>query len=125
MVDAPVTIDFLRADGTSVVVNRTLAPLSRTTIAVDEVPGLESTALSTRVTSTGGVPIVVERTMRWDASGYGAHTEKATAGTASEWYFAEGRAGLLLDLPAAGESARDGERRARHVAARERAGAAA
>ncbi len=25
MVDAPVTIDFLRADGTSVVVNRTLA----------------------------------------------------------------------------------------------------
>ena len=35
------------------------------------------------------------------------------------------RAGLLLDLPAAGESARHRERRARHLAARERAGAAA
>ena len=25
------------------------------------------------------LPLVVERTMRWDATGYGAHTEKATA----------------------------------------------
>jgi hypothetical protein len=90
-----VTIDFLRADGTSVIVNRTLAPLSRTTIAVDEVQGLESTAVSARVTSTAGVPIVVERTMRWDASSYGAHTEKATAGAAPEWYFAEGAQGFF------------------------------
>ena len=62
---------------------------------LDDVPGLESTAVSTRVTSTDGVPIVVERTMRWDASGYGAHTEKATAGAAAEWYFAEGAQGFF------------------------------
>jgi hypothetical protein len=94
-IDAPVTIEFLRADGTPVIVNRTLAPLSRATILVDEVQGLESTAVSTRVTSTAGVSIVVERTMRWDASSYGAHTEKATAGAAPEWYFAEGAQGFF------------------------------
>jgi hypothetical protein len=33
--------------------------------------------------------------MRWDASGYGAHTEKATAGAAPEWYFAEGAQGFF------------------------------
>jgi hypothetical protein len=51
--------------------------------------------VSTRVTSTSGAAIVVERTMRWDATGYGAHTEKATAGAASEWYFAEGAQGFF------------------------------
>jgi hypothetical protein len=33
--------------------------------------------------------------MRWDGSGYGAHTEKATAGAAAEWYFAEGAQGFF------------------------------
>jgi hypothetical protein len=42
--------------------------------------------------------------MRWDATGYGAHTEKATAGPATTWYFAEGSQGffqtfLLLSNP--------------------------
>ncbi len=42
--------------------------------------------------------------MRWDASGCGAHTEKATDGAASTWYFAEGAQGwfstyLLLANP--------------------------
>jgi hypothetical protein len=94
-VDAQVTIEFLRGDGITVTMQRTLAPLSRTTVRLDDVPGLESTAVSTRVTSTSGVPIAVERTMRWDASAYGAHTEKATAGAANEWYFAEGAQGFF------------------------------
>ena len=94
-VEAPVTIEFLRADGITVTLQRTLAPLSRTTVRLDDVPGLESTAVSTRVTSTDGVAIVVERTMRWDATSYGAHTEKATAGAAAEWYFAEGSQGFF------------------------------
>ena len=33
--------------------------------------------------------------MRWDATGYGAHTEKATAGAATQWYFAEGAQGFF------------------------------
>ena len=33
--------------------------------------------------------------MRWDQSGYGAHTEKAAGGTALTWYFAEGSQGFF------------------------------
>jgi hypothetical protein len=93
---APVVIKFLKEDGTSIVQSRTLAPTSRVTILVDEVEGLEATSFSTIVTSTDALPIVVERTVRWDASGYGAHTEKATAGAAPTWYFAEGAQGFFF-----------------------------
>jgi hypothetical protein len=33
--------------------------------------------------------------MRWDASGYGAHTEKATSAPALQWFFAEGAQGFF------------------------------
>jgi hypothetical protein len=92
---APIEIAFLRPDGTSVIQTRTLPATSRTTIRVDEIPGLESASVSTIVTSILNRPIVVERTMRWDATGYGAHTEKATAGAATQWYFAEGAQGFF------------------------------
>jgi hypothetical protein len=35
--------------------------------------------------------------MTWDATGYGAHTEKATTETASRWYFAEGSEQAFVD----------------------------
>ena len=41
-------------------------------------PRARGRGCSTIVTSVA-LPLVVERTMRWDASGYGAHTEKATS----------------------------------------------
>jgi hypothetical protein len=94
-VDAPVEITFLREDGGPVTLARTLPATSRTTIRVDDIPELESTTFSTMATSINLLPIVVERTMQWDATGYGAHTETATAGAASEWYFAEGAAGYF------------------------------
>jgi hypothetical protein len=90
-----VVIRFLTGDGVSIVQTRTLPPTSRTTIRAEEVNGLEATMFATIVTSTNALPIVVERTMRWDASGYGAHTEKATAGAAPVWYFAEGSQGFF------------------------------
>jgi hypothetical protein len=103
-VSANVTLQFLKEDGTALTQLRSLPPMSRTTVVVDTISGLEEAATSTTVTSTSGLPIVVERTMRWDATGYGAHTEKATAGPASTWYFAEGSQGffdtfLLLSNP--------------------------
>jgi hypothetical protein len=101
---APVTLEFLKEDGTTLTQVRAMPPLSRTTIRVDDIAGLEAAALSTVVTSTNGIPLIVERTMRWDPTGYGAHTEKATAGPAPVWYFAEGAQGffdtfLLLTNP--------------------------
>jgi hypothetical protein len=77
--------------------------MTRLTIAVDDIPFLEDAVFSTEITSDSG-PLVVERTMRWDASGYGAHTDKATQGATHNWYFAEGSEGffrtfLLLSNP--------------------------
>jgi hypothetical protein len=92
---APVEIVYLKGDGTTVTQTLTLAPTSRTTIEVDSLAGLESTEVSATVTSTSAVPLVVERTMRWDDSAYGAHTEKATDGPALNWFFAEGAQGFF------------------------------
>jgi hypothetical protein len=94
-VAAPVAITYLKGDGTTVSQTLTLAPTSRTTINVDRIAGLEATEVSATVTSTAALPLVVERTMRWDATGYGAHTEKATDGPATTWFFAEGSQGFF------------------------------
>ena len=107
---APITIRFLKDDGTTIVQDHVLTPMSRTTIEVDAIAGLEGTSVSTEVTSTQGLPLAVERTMRWDATGYGAHTEKAIEGPTSERYFAEGSQGyfstyLLLANPHAADNA--------------------
>ena len=93
---APVTVTFLRQDGPPITQTLTLAPTSRTTIHVDEVPGLESQGgVSTVVTSTTGVPLVVERTMFWDANYYGSHGGTAVDGPRTRWLFAEGSEGFF------------------------------
>jgi autotransporter-associated beta strand protein len=102
--EVPISIEFLKEDGSTTTQTSTLTATSRVTIRVDDIAGLEATAFSTVVKSLSGLPIVVERTMRWDATGYGAHTEKATGGAAYTWYFAEGSQGffwtyLLLTNP--------------------------
>jgi autotransporter-associated beta strand protein len=101
---APITLTFLKDDGTTVTQDRVLPATSRTTIRVDDIAGMESTAFSTIVTSHAGLPLAVERTMQWDQSAYGGHTERAVAGAAQTWYFAEGSEGyfstfLLLANP--------------------------
>jgi len=93
--DAPVIITFFRENGSRVVETRTLAALSQSTIRVDDIAGMEATAFSTLVESTLGLPLAVERTMRWDSSGYGAHGETAVDGAALQWYFAEGSQGFF------------------------------
>jgi autotransporter-associated beta strand protein len=92
---ADATLTFLLPDGSTIMNTVSITGRSRRTIAVDAIEGLESTAVSTIVTSTSGLPLVVERTMRWDASGYGAHTEKAVNNTSKDWYFAEGAQGFF------------------------------
>jgi autotransporter-associated beta strand protein/YVTN family beta-propeller protein len=94
-VAASIVVRFLKEDGTSIEQTRTLPAMSRTTIHADDIAGLENAAFATIVASTDALPIVVERTMRWDATGYGAHTEKATAGAAQTWYFGEGSQGFF------------------------------
>jgi Ca2+-binding RTX toxin-like protein len=93
---APVTVTFLRESGAPIVQSLTLAPTSRRTIHVDEVPGLESQGgVSTTVTSTAGIPLVVERTMFWDQTYYGSHGGTAVDGPRTRWLFAEGSEGFF------------------------------
>jgi autotransporter-associated beta strand protein len=95
LVDAPVTLTFLLEGGSTIVENRTVAARSRMTVSVDTLPGLEATSASVQVTSTSGVPLVVERTMSWDSTHYGGHTANAVTEPATRWIFAEGFQGFF------------------------------
>jgi hypothetical protein len=95
-IDAPVTLTFLKEDATVVTQTTTLPATSRTTIAIETIPGLEQMAVSTVVTSTLGLPLVVERSMFWlGAAYYGAHGGTSVAGPARRWMFAEGSQGYF------------------------------
>ena len=94
-VPAPVTIDFLRDDGVTVTDMRVLPATSRTTIRVDDLAGLGATALSTVVHSTAALPLMVERSMYWDANYYGGHAGSSVAQPAANWVFAEGSQGFF------------------------------
>ena len=109
-VPVPVTVTYQTELAEVKAQSLTLAPQSRATISADAHPTLGATAFSSTVTSHLGIPIAVERTMRWDASGYGMHTEKASPALARTWYFAEGSQGFydtffLLTNPTIGPSA--------------------
>ena len=83
----------LKDNGTTVTWPVTVAPKRRLTINVGQLRSLVSSAFATIVESDR--EIVVERTMVWNETRYGAHTEKAVAGPASTWYFAEGSQGFF------------------------------
>jgi hypothetical protein len=87
---APVTFTFLKEDGVRVFHSDTVAAMSRKTIHVDDVPGLDAAAFSTTVVSTGRLPLVVERAMFWDAGRYDGNGAAAVDETSRTWYFAEG-----------------------------------
>ncbi len=94
-VAAPIVVTFFKPDGTTAVVTDTLLPTSRRTIRVDGVAGVGDTAVSTTVASTDRVPLLVERTMYWDANYYGGHTENAGSEPGLKWYFGEGSQGFF------------------------------
>ncbi len=82
------TLTFLKADGTTVAHDVPLAGLARATVNPKQLAGLENAEFSTVITSTQ--PVIADRTMRWDARGYGSHAETSIAAPALEWYLAEG-----------------------------------
>jgi autotransporter-associated beta strand protein len=92
--DVEAEITFYPENGVPKVFHTQVDAMSRVTLRVDALQGMESAVFSTEVHSNNGA-LIVERTMRWDATGYGAHTEKATSGPALTWYFAEGSEGFF------------------------------
>jgi len=81
-------LQFLRQDGTVVHHSVNVNGLTRVTVNPETIPGLENATFSTVVGSS--TLLVVDRTMSWDASGYGSHAETSLAGPAATWYLAEG-----------------------------------
>jgi hypothetical protein len=86
---ANVLFRFLRDDGVTVRQYVNVPPTSRRTVNAKSVPGLAPVGgFSTIVESD--VEIAVDRTMTWDATGYGSHAETAVIAPAATWYLAEG-----------------------------------
>jgi hypothetical protein len=87
-----------------------LPPLSRTTIKVDDLPGLAGLgAFSSLVTSLSGAPLIVEQSMFWDGTSYGSHGAAAIEGPRNKFLFGEGSQGffetfLLLANPNGAEA---------------------
>lgn len=83
------TMTFLPGGGAPPVVHAfPVAGLTRTTVDPKTLPGLGSAEFSTVVESDQ--LLVVDRTMSWDASGYGSHAETGVAAPSPTWYLAEG-----------------------------------
>ena len=63
-------------------------PFGRRTVRPAVFESLTAAPFATLIESDA--PIVVDRTVRWDASGYGAHAETAVEAPATTWFLAEG-----------------------------------
>jgi hypothetical protein len=91
---ANVVLRFLKDNATTVSWPLTIAPRRRLTVNPGQLAAISGSSFATIVESDQEV--VVERTMKWDQTNYGAHTEKAVDGPATTWFFAEGSQGFFL-----------------------------
>jgi hypothetical protein len=73
-----------------------MEPHSRLTVNPELLAGLEATSFSTVVESDQ--PVVVDRTMTWDGTGFGSHAETSGEQPSTQWYLAEGATGGTFDL---------------------------
>jgi hypothetical protein len=91
------TLTFLTDAGTTVEQQVTVPANGRRTVRLNtDVPGLGQAAVSTIVESM--TPLVADRTITWDGTGYGSHAETAVAMPRTTWYFAEGATHSGLNL---------------------------
>jgi hypothetical protein len=89
-----VQIRYLRPTGDVITRSYELAPASRTTIMVNDIPGLEDTDVSASIAST--LPIVAERSMYWPGrwgQWYEGHNSAALSTIGTKWGLAEGETG--------------------------------
>jgi hypothetical protein len=93
---AAVVYRFLGSDGQTSSVTRTLAAESRTTLDLLANGPAPANDFSTIVESDR--PLVVDRTMTWDSTGFGSHAETSIAAPSTTWYLAEGATHGSFDL---------------------------
>lgn len=85
---ASVVLRLQFEDGTSRWTARSIPRLGRITIDARELVGDDTRSFAAAVEADALV--VADRTMRWDARGYGSHAESAVVAPATRWHFAEG-----------------------------------
>jgi hypothetical protein len=92
-----VQADYLLVSGQVITRTYAVPGNSRFNIWVDQEPGLANAALSTRITSTNGIPIIVERAMWWPgptaATWQEAHNSPGETTSGTRWAMAEGELG--------------------------------
>ena len=94
---ARANLKLLTAAGTTIDQEVTVPAHGRRTVGLNtDVPNLGKTAVSTVIESAA--PLVADRTMSWDVSGYGSHTETSIAEPRTTWYLAEGATHSGFDL---------------------------
>jgi hypothetical protein len=94
--DANVETTYLLPDGSTITKTQTVPANRRVTVPVaGEDARLVSATPSTRIRSTNGVPIIVERTMWWPAGGpwVEAHNSPGSTSTGTRWAVADGEIG--------------------------------
>jgi hypothetical protein len=82
------TLTFAQAAQAPVSLVVSLPARTRRTVWPRTVAGLAAAEFSTSVSASQ--PLVVDRTMTWDACGYGSHAETAATSPSPVWYLAEG-----------------------------------
>jgi hypothetical protein len=91
-----VVFRFLGSGGQTSSVLRTIEPRSRMTLDLSANGPTHGNDFSSVIESDRLV--VVDRTMTWDGTGYGAHTETALTAPSTTWYLAEGATHGAFDL---------------------------
>ncbi len=95
--DAQIDARYLKPDGSVVTRHYVASANSRLTIGVHaEGPELAATPVSTTVTSTNGVPVLVERAMWWPATApewYEGHNSAGVLASGEKWGLADGENG--------------------------------
>ncbi len=93
---ATVVLRFQRDVGAEIRQVLSIPTRSRATVNPETIVGLENAAFATVVESSQA--IVVDRTMTWDGTGFGSHSETSIEQPASTWYLAEGSTAGTFDL---------------------------
>lgn len=97
---ASMQVRYLLPSGAPVVKTYSVGPSSRFTIWANTIPELASTDVSAVVSSTNGVPVIVERAMYSSGGGVmfqGGHGSAGVTAPSLTWLFAEGATGPYFD----------------------------
>ena len=94
--DAAVQIRYRTSAGETLVQPIRIAPRQRRTVAPAGEPALANVDVSMDIESN--IPVVAERRVSWDRSGYGAHLETSQGTPSTQWYLAEGSTVLGFNL---------------------------